>query len=123
MTVGRKEKKGAKGDRGMEPLKSHKPGLGVQSFALAAMSALGVLPPVDAAVHADTSHERSEDVCLRRQVDEPGWKRGRQGGGGTGETRTARPILFREKGEHLLTCLHYLGGWATLWHDAPPMYR
>ncbi|GAI43180.1 unnamed protein product, partial [marine sediment metagenome] len=35
-------------------------GWGVQSFALAAMSALRVLPPVDAAVHADTGHERRE---------------------------------------------------------------
>lgn len=35
-------------------------GWGVQSFALAAMSALGELPPVDAAVHADTGHERGE---------------------------------------------------------------
>ncbi len=35
-------------------------GWGVQSFALAAMSALGDLPPVDAALHADTGHERSE---------------------------------------------------------------
>ena len=35
-------------------------GWGVQSFALAAMSALGALPPVDAAVHADTGHERRE---------------------------------------------------------------
>lgn len=35
-------------------------GWGVQSFALAAMSALGVLPPVDAAIHADTTHERRE---------------------------------------------------------------
>jgi len=35
-------------------------GWGVQSFALAAMSALGELPPVDAAVHADTTHERRE---------------------------------------------------------------
>ena len=35
-------------------------GWGVQSFALAAMSALGVLPPVAAAVHADTGHERKE---------------------------------------------------------------
>jgi len=35
-------------------------GWGAQSFALAAMSALGVLPPVDAAIHADTTHERSE---------------------------------------------------------------
>lgn len=35
-------------------------GWGVQSFALAAMSALGELPPVDAAIHADTTHERWE---------------------------------------------------------------
>lgn len=35
-------------------------GWGVQSFALAAMSALGELPPVDAAIHSDTTHERSE---------------------------------------------------------------
>ena len=35
-------------------------GWGVQSFALAAMSALGELPPVDAAIHADTMHERRE---------------------------------------------------------------
>jgi len=35
-------------------------GWGVQSFALAAMSALGILPLVDAAVHADTGHERAE---------------------------------------------------------------
>jgi len=33
-------------------------GWGVQSFALAAMSALGVLPKVDAAVHADTGLEK-----------------------------------------------------------------
>ena len=35
-------------------------GWGVQSFGLAAMSALGVLPKVDAAIHADTRHERQE---------------------------------------------------------------
>jgi 3'-phosphoadenosine 5'-phosphosulfate sulfotransferase (PAPS reductase)/FAD synthetase len=35
-------------------------GWGVQSFALAAMSALEILPRVDAAVHADTTWERSE---------------------------------------------------------------
>ncbi len=34
-------------------------GWGVQSFGLAAMSALGVLPTVDVAIHADTMHERS----------------------------------------------------------------
>jgi len=39
-------------------------GWGVQSFALAAMSALGVLPSVDAAVHADTGHERAETYAL-----------------------------------------------------------
>ena len=39
-------------------------GWGVQSFALAAMSALGALPPVDAAVHADTGHERRETYEL-----------------------------------------------------------
>ncbi len=32
-------------------------GWGVQSFTLAAMSALGELPPVDVAIHADTTHE------------------------------------------------------------------
>jgi len=34
-------------------------GWGVQSFALAAMSALGELPPVDAVIHSDTLHERN----------------------------------------------------------------
>ena len=34
-------------------------GWGVQSFALAAMSALGELPAVDVAIHADTGHERA----------------------------------------------------------------
>jgi hypothetical protein len=32
-------------------------GWGVQSFTLAAMVALGELPPIDAAMHADTAHE------------------------------------------------------------------
>jgi len=39
-------------------------GWGVQSFGLAAMSALGVLPPVDAAIHADTGHERAETYAF-----------------------------------------------------------
>lgn len=34
-------------------------GWGVQSFTLAAMTALGELPPVDAAIHADTEHEHA----------------------------------------------------------------
>ena len=32
-------------------------GWGVQSFTIAAMVALGELPPIDAAIHADTTHE------------------------------------------------------------------
>ena len=39
-------------------------GWGCQSFALAAMSALGELPTVDAAIHADTTHERSETYAF-----------------------------------------------------------
>lgn len=42
-------------------------GWGVQSFALAAMSALGVLPKVDAAIHADTTHERAETYDFARR--------------------------------------------------------
>jgi hypothetical protein len=34
-------------------------GWGTQSFTLAAMSALGELPPIHAALHADTTHERA----------------------------------------------------------------
>lgn len=37
-------------------------GWGVQSFALAAMSALGELPKADVAIHADTGWERSETI-------------------------------------------------------------
>jgi hypothetical protein len=33
-------------------------GWGIQSFTMAAMSALGELPKVDVAIHADTTHER-----------------------------------------------------------------
>lgn len=39
-------------------------GWGVQSFTLVAMSALGELEPVDAAVHADTTHERVETYAF-----------------------------------------------------------
>lgn len=42
-------------------------GWGVQSFAMACISALGVLPPVDAAIHADTTHERAETYALARE--------------------------------------------------------
>ncbi len=34
-------------------------GWGIQSFTLAAMVALEELEPIDAAIHADTTHERS----------------------------------------------------------------
>lgn len=40
------------------PLVALSLGWGVQSFGLAAMSALGELPKVDVAIHADTTHER-----------------------------------------------------------------
>lgn len=39
-------------------------GWGVQSFTLAAMVALGELPPVDVAIHADTAHERSDTYAF-----------------------------------------------------------
>lgn len=39
-------------------------GWGVQSWTLAAMSALGALPKVDAAIHADTTHERSQTYAF-----------------------------------------------------------
>lgn len=42
-------------------------GWGVQSFGLAAMSALGVLPRVDVAIHADTTHERSETYAFAKR--------------------------------------------------------
>lgn len=42
-------------------------GWGLQSFALAAMSALGELPPLDAAIHADTTHERSETYAFAKR--------------------------------------------------------
>lgn len=42
-------------------------GWGTQSFALAAMSALGVLPKVDVAIHADTTHERSTTYTFAQQ--------------------------------------------------------
>lgn len=42
-------------------------GWGVQSFGLAAMSALGKLPPVDYALHADTSWERSETYAFAKK--------------------------------------------------------
>lgn len=42
-------------------------GWGVQSWTLAAMSALGELPPVDVAIHADTTHERSATSAFAEQ--------------------------------------------------------
>jgi hypothetical protein len=47
-----------------KPLRVISLGWGVQSFALACMSALGVLPKVDAAVHGDTGWERPETYRL-----------------------------------------------------------
>lgn len=42
-------------------------GWGVQSFTLAAMSALGELPPVDVAIHADTGHEMAATYTFAAQ--------------------------------------------------------
>lgn len=42
-------------------------GWGVQSFTMAAMSALGELPPVDVAIHADTTHERTDTYTFARK--------------------------------------------------------
>lgn len=42
-------------------------GWGVQSFTLAVMSALGELPQVNAAIHADTTHERSDTYSFARK--------------------------------------------------------
>lgn len=39
-------------------------GWGRQSWTICAMSALGELPPVDVAIHADTTHERSETYAF-----------------------------------------------------------
>lgn len=39
-------------------------GWGVQSWTLAAMIALGELPPVDVAIHSDTTHERAETYAF-----------------------------------------------------------
>ncbi len=42
-------------------------GWGLQSWTLAAMVALGELDPVDAAIHADTTHERSSTYAFAAQ--------------------------------------------------------
>lgn len=42
-------------------------GWGVQSWALAAMSALGYLPPVNWAIHSDTGYERSNTYEFARR--------------------------------------------------------
>lgn len=42
-------------------------GWGVQSFTLAAMSALGELPAVDVAIHSDTTHERQATYAFAAQ--------------------------------------------------------
>lgn len=42
-------------------------GWGVQSFVLAAMSALGELPRIDVAIHSDTQHERASTYAFAVQ--------------------------------------------------------
>lgn len=43
-------------------------GWGVQSFTMAAMSALGDLPRIDVAIHSDTTHERSATYRFAEQM-------------------------------------------------------
>lgn len=50
-----------------KPVSAISLGWGVQSWALAAMSALGVLPKVDYAIHSDTKHERFETYEFARK--------------------------------------------------------
>lgn len=50
-----------------EPFRVLSLGWGIQSFCLATMSALGVLPKVDVAIHADTTWERSETYDFARR--------------------------------------------------------
>lgn len=45
-----------------EPVRVVSLGWGIQSWAMVAMSALGVLPPVEGAIHADTGWERRETI-------------------------------------------------------------
>ena len=50
-----------------EPLRIISLGWGVQSWTLAAMAALGEIPPVDYAIHADTTHEHAGTYTHARQ--------------------------------------------------------
>ena len=72
-------------------------GWGVQSFALAAMSALGELPPVDAAIHADTTHERSETYAFAARWTP--WLKERGVRVVTVSDRKAANALFGESGQ------------------------
>lgn len=49
------------------PLRVLSLGWGVQSFTLAAMSALGELPPLDLAIPSDTTHERPATYAFQRE--------------------------------------------------------
>lgn len=51
----------------METMKVLSLGWGIQSYTLAAMVALGELEPLDAAIHADTTHEASGTYEFARQ--------------------------------------------------------
>lgn len=55
------------GAYGTEPMKVLSLGWGIQSFTLAAMVALGELGPIDAAIHADTTHEANGTYEFARQ--------------------------------------------------------
>ena len=50
-----------------KPIRALSLGWGVQSWALAAMAALGEIEPIDVAVHADTTHEASGTYAHARK--------------------------------------------------------
>lgn len=66
-------------------------GWGVQSFTLAAMAALGDIEPVDAAIHADTTHERSATYAFAAKWTP--WL----------EERGVRVVTVRDKSPRIVT--------------------
>lgn len=87
-------------------------GWGVQSFALAAMSALGALPPVDAALHADTGHERAETYAFAEKWTP--WLEARGVRVVTVRAPDTRVLRHRSKSLEMMLPAH------TTWPDGKP---
>lgn len=58
---------GRKAQHVTAPLRVLSLGWGVQSWTLAAMAAMGELPPIDVAIHADTTWERSDTYLFAKK--------------------------------------------------------